>query len=39
MTPSGLETSGQLRITVRDETGAVLNEKTFAQSTVLSKTE
>lgn len=39
VTPSGLETSGQLRITVRDETGAVLNEKTFAQSTVLSKTE
>lgn len=39
VTPSGLETSGQLRITVRDETGAVLNEKAFAQSTVLSKTE
>lgn len=39
MNENGDFASGQLRITVRDETGAVLNEKTFAQSTVLSKTE
>lgn len=39
VTPSVLETSGTLRLTVLDESGTVLNEKTFVQSTVLSEAE
>lgn len=37
--PSALETPGTLHLRVLDESGTVLNEKTFVQSTVLSEAE
>lgn len=39
VTPSVLETPGTLRLTVLDESGTVLIEKTFVQSTVLSEVQ